>query len=516
MASSYKYVLIVIQVLIIAVLQRAIYRRFFHPLRIYPGPFLASLTNYWQVLLLPPHTLSNRTNRKFHHYLAGNLHIVEQNLHQKYGPIVRTGPNSLSFSTPEAFESIYGFNRGFEKGGFYGFARDPATGASNIFSARTHSEHREHRRKVVGAALTTSHIRSYSPVVAKHVQHFLSKLSVASEKAKSHVIDIAEPVHELTFNTLVELIYGPSVAAQPWTETTGGEGILPAFRAISKFGWGASHIPFLAWLFSTGPMIKMTRKPTFNADGVPTGIGALAARAKALLLEDPSLVTGVNQPSIAKSMMVIEKGDSRYMEPEQLFRECFNLLFAGPGSTAAAVTGVLENLGSEEGVAWQERIRSELGQVNEASESRILDAVIRESLRYNAPFPTAFPREIQSGAEKAIAGVETPLPFDTLVGANSWVVSHDQGTWGADANQWNPERWLNVKGDTDKKSLEDKFVVFSKGPRVCIGREIAMLIVTQAVAGILSKWQIESVGEMKGGSWLEMQIESCGLKFTKI
>jgi cytochrome P450 len=215
-------------------------------------------------------------------------------------------------------------------------------------------------------------------------------------------------------------------------------------------------------------------------------------------------------------MMVIEKGDSRYMEPEQLFRECFNLLFAGPGSTAAAVTGVLERLGSEEGVAWQERIRSELGQVNEASESKILDAVVRESLRYSAPFPTAFPREIQSGAEKAIAGVESPLPLGTLVGANSWVVSHDKGTWGSDANQWNPERWLDVKGDADKKSLEDNFVVFSKGPRVCIGREIAMLIVTQAVAGILSKWQIQSVGDTKGGSWLEMQIESCGLKFTKI
>jgi len=260
----------------------------------------------------------------------------------------------------------------------------------------------------------------------------------------------------------------------------------------------------------------MTRKPTFNAAGVPTGIGALAARAKALLLEDPSLVTGVDQPSIAKSMMVIEKGDSRYMEPQQLFRECFNLLFAGPGSTAAAVTGVLERLGSKEGATWQERIRSDLSQVNEASESKILDAVIRESLRYSAPFPTAFPRDVQLGAETAIAGVDKPLPLGTIVGANSWVVSHDKGTWGADANQWNPERWLDATGDADKKSLEDKFVVFSKGPRVCIGREIAMLVVTQAVAGILSKWQIEGIGEMKGGSWLEMQVESCRLKFTNV
>jgi len=81
-------------------------------------------------------------------YLSGNLHAAEQNLHQQYGPVVRTGPGSLSFSTPEAFESIYGFNHSFEKGDFYTFARDPATGASNIFSARTYAEHRDRRRKV--------------------------------------------------------------------------------------------------------------------------------------------------------------------------------------------------------------------------------------------------------------------------------------------------------------------------------------------------------------------------------
>ena len=176
----------------------------------------------------------------------------------------------------------------------------------------------------------------------------------------------------------------------------------------------------------------------------------------------------------------------------------------------------MERLGSEEGIAWQGRIRSELEHVNGASESKVLDAVVRESMRYSAPFPTAFLREVRPGAEMAIPGVETPLNPGTIVGANSWIVSHDKGVWGSDAEWWNPERWLDVKGDTERKSLEDKFVVFSKGPRGCIGRDIAMMVVMQAVAGIVSKWRIESVGEMKGGAWLEMQVEWCGLKLTKI
>lgn len=456
------------------------------------------------------------TTRKFYHYLRGNLHVAEQDLHQKHGLIIRTGPNSLSFSSPAAFESIYGFNHGFEKGDFYAFAREPGTGASNIFSAHTHAEHRDARRKVVGSSLTSSHIQSYRPVIVKHVHHFTSKLSAAIPNAKNGVVNIAGPVHELTFNTLAEIIYGPSLSDEPWTETTSGEGVLTAFRAMSKFAWGCSFIPFLSWLMSTGPMIKMTRKPTFNKAGILTGIAALASRTKLLILDEYNLVIGVGQPSVAKSMLAMERSDSRCMELNTVWRECFNLLFAGPGSTAAAVTGVLERLGSQEGLPWQLKIRNELSQVDHHGESKILNAVVRESMRYSAPFPTAFPREVKPGAEKVIPGLDKPLPVGTLVSSNSWIVSHDKDTWGRDAGVWEPQRWLDAGGDAEKKSLDDKFVVFSKGPRGCVGKDIAMLLVTEAVASVISNYSIEKVGEMEGGGWLEMQIERCDLRFMKI
>jgi hypothetical protein len=36
-------------------------------------------------------------------------------LHRKHGDIVRPGPNTLSFSNPNAMKSIYGLNKGFVK-----------------------------------------------------------------------------------------------------------------------------------------------------------------------------------------------------------------------------------------------------------------------------------------------------------------------------------------------------------------------------------------------------------------
>lgn len=53
----------------------ALYRLFFHPLRRFPGPFWARLSNLYHAYLI----------RKSDNYL------VMQKLHAKYGPIVRTG-----------------------------------------------------------------------------------------------------------------------------------------------------------------------------------------------------------------------------------------------------------------------------------------------------------------------------------------------------------------------------------------------------------------------------------------
>lgn len=68
-------------------------------LRHIPGPFLGSLTNIQRVWWV-------RTKR---------AHLIHQEIHEKYGEVVRTGPNMVMFSNPEAIPSVYTTKPGFIK-----------------------------------------------------------------------------------------------------------------------------------------------------------------------------------------------------------------------------------------------------------------------------------------------------------------------------------------------------------------------------------------------------------------
>ena len=365
--------------------------------------------------------------RKFFTFFSGEHHIVEQKLHDKLGPIIRIGPNSLSFSSLAGFEAIYGYHRSVEKGDFYSFARDGKTDAGSIFTARTDASHREHRKKVAGPALSTTKVASYEPVIEKHVSILLSRLVEASSlDIESGSVNVAPTIHRFAFDTLNEIIYGDSISPQPYTSLKASSGILEGMKMISKLSWGCSLLPWLGWLMRTGPMVALTRKPTYDEEGNLTGIGALTAKTRDLILVHPEQALETSPPSILKSWLQVPEGSSTRMDRNEMWRESYNLTFAGPGSSSAGLTSILMELGTPEGRHWQERIRKELMEGKAPSSSPTLTAVIKETLRLHAPFPTAFPRTIALGAENALADVAGALPAGTTVSSNPFVLGQSK------------------------------------------------------------------------------------------
>jgi hypothetical protein len=70
-----------------------IYIRYFTGISHIPGPFIASISNFWKI------------NAAWHQEMP-KRNIA---LHRKYGPLVRIGPNMISVDDPAALPIIYGF-----------------------------------------------------------------------------------------------------------------------------------------------------------------------------------------------------------------------------------------------------------------------------------------------------------------------------------------------------------------------------------------------------------------------
>jgi hypothetical protein len=77
--------------LVLVVVSLASYRLCLHPLARVPGPRLAAVSNIWHAL----------------HVRNGRMLELGKTLHEKYGPVVRVGPNEVWFDSKDAFGAIY-------------------------------------------------------------------------------------------------------------------------------------------------------------------------------------------------------------------------------------------------------------------------------------------------------------------------------------------------------------------------------------------------------------------------
>lgn len=104
------------------------YLPFFSPLARIPGPFTYALTAW----------------RLAYEGYKGDRSRTLQKLHSKYGPVVRVGPDEVSFSSTSALRAIYGAGSGFERTGFYRMFE--IYGRPNMFSFSSVKAHGERKR----------------------------------------------------------------------------------------------------------------------------------------------------------------------------------------------------------------------------------------------------------------------------------------------------------------------------------------------------------------------------------
>lgn len=96
-------------------------------------------------------------------------------------------------------------------------------------------------------------------------------------------------------------------------------------------------------------------------------------------------------------------------------------------------------------------------------------ACIKESLRLNPPAPNLFGRVVPKGGKRI--GKEH-IPAGVEITSNAYIMQRDPALYGHDAEAYRPERWLE---SPQANEMDSSMFVFGMGPRVCIGKDIALL-----------------------------------------
>lgn len=93
----------------------------------------------------------------------------------------------------------------------------------------------------------------------------------------------------------------------------------------------------------------------------------------------------------------------------------------------------------------------------ESRDLPFLDAVIKEAGRLHPAKGLPLERVVpEAGA--TICGKF--MPQGTVVGISAWVCHRDQGVFGADAEEWRPERWVDIDGE-ERKRMERALLTVS-------------------------------------------------------
>ncbi|KAL6843252.1 hypothetical protein ACP4OV_026965 [Aristida adscensionis] len=134
-----------------------------------------------------------------------------------------------------------------------------------------------------------------------------------------------------------------------------------------------------------------------------------------------------------------------------------------------------------------------------------LQAAVLETLRLYPPVPIE--RRNVVGNDRLPSGDEVRAGDTILI--SLYAMGRMESVWGNDCKEYRPERWLSDDGSKLQYVPSYKFLTFSSGPRMCLGKNIGLMQMKMAAANMLWNFDLEvlqgHVVEPKVSCILEMK-----------
>ncbi|KAH7134111.1 cytochrome P450 monooxygenase [Dactylonectria macrodidyma] len=439
------------------------YRIFFHPLARHPGPILAKVTNWYSAF----------------HYWKGDMHLKFLEWHEKYGEVVRFGPNSISMNSQPAMMDIYAVRANVRKTDAYAVF-SPSRHASNTISATDKKEH-AFKRRILTQVCSDKALKGLEPRILTHIRQFTDILHEHAPATATEPLDTEES-------------WGPELDMARYCDYLG-------FDIISGLCYGESfnmlgsqklrHLPSVLSTISRRNATCFGQPLVFRAKLDHLFLATISAQIKGFSAwirekgkKRMQLGSNIDQVDCFEYMLKARDPKTGMgFSDKELWSESLMLIIAGSDTTAVALSATFFYLLHHPAILAQvcKEVRSAFSDEDEIrpgpqlNSCEYLYACLKESLRMAPPGASLAPRLVLKGG---ITSGSHHFPENTIIGTPIYTMHHN-AAYFPDPYIYKPERWVvsPEKGWTEELvgSAEAAFCGFSIGPRSCVGKNMAWM-----------------------------------------
>lgn len=436
------------------------YQLFFSPLARIPGPLTYKLTGW----------------RLAYEDYKGDRSRTLLKLHNKYGPVVRVGPDEVSFNSTSALRVIYGAGSGFERTDFYKMF--DVAGCPNLFSFASGKAHGDRKRILAHAYAKSGILKGdTAALIEKKVQQYLELL-----EREGPMSNTFNSLHYFSLDAITEFLYGrfgKTACLQ------GGKTDRALIRAMAnpdrrKLTWFSVHfLRFTEWLYTRDGTLGCLMRQFYPMQTPTTYMGIRRHALKACQFFSAATNDEKNKEGsttlIARLWQHHRSRKEGGMDDLDIASECADHLMAGIETTSDTLMFVVWSLSRPEHRSFQKKLIEEVCAIQkdginadgiprvEASDKLpYVNAVIKETLRLFAPLPGSEPRSLSTST--TIDGYA--ISPRTVVSMSPYILHRNPEVF-PDPSKFNPGRWLDKL--QDQSEMKKLFWAFSSGGRMCIG-----------------------------------------------
>lgn len=355
-------------------------------------------------------------------------------------------------------------------------------GGDGLFTAYNHEPNWGKAHNILMPAFTKAAMINYHDTIADTVRELINTWD-ARAAVTSPWIDITAEVNRLTIETISRAGFGYSF--NKLSEKQTDPFLAAVLRELDYASRRTDVLPRYERIF------KRKRRAQHYADKQFIH-GQVAEIIERRQLKGPRTD---EHPDMLDFMLTGTDPDSgQSLDNANIINQILTLLTAGSETSANTIAfamhylsinpDILARARTEVNERWPERTYPDI-KFDDVAKLRYLRRVIDETLRLWPVAPGYFR---QAKCDTTIGDGKYPFKAKDWVFVLTLAAHRDPITWGPDAEEFNPDRFLT---DNIRALPPHTYKPFGVGPRACIGRQFAIHETLIALAAIVHRYDIE-------------------------